>query len=45
MTDADLDALLAVARAGERHGHPPDWAVAMVELRPERVFSHGPPGA
>ena len=44
MTDADLDALLAVA-AGERHGHPPDWAVAMVELRPEHVFSHGPPGA
>lgn len=25
-----------------RHGHRPDWAVAMLELRPERVFSHGP---
>jgi F420H(2)-dependent biliverdin reductase len=23
-----------------RHGHPPDWAVAFAELRPERVFSH-----
>jgi nitroimidazol reductase NimA-like FMN-containing flavoprotein (pyridoxamine 5'-phosphate oxidase superfamily) len=23
-----------------RHGHPPDWASAFVELRPERVFSH-----
>ena len=23
-----------------RHGHPPDWAVALVELRPERLFSH-----
>jgi Pyridoxamine 5'-phosphate oxidase len=23
-----------------RHGHPPDWAVALVELRPERVFSY-----
>ena len=23
-----------------RHGHPPDWAAAFVELRPERVFSH-----
>lgn len=29
----------------ERHGHPPDWAAAMLELRPERVFSHGPQGA
>lgn len=25
-----------------RHGHPPDWAAAMLELRPERVFSHCP---
>jgi hypothetical protein len=25
-----------------RHGHPPDWAAAMVELRAERVFSHCP---
>ncbi|HEU4941966.1 MAG TPA: pyridoxamine 5'-phosphate oxidase family protein [Gaiellaceae bacterium] len=24
----------------ERHGHPPDWAVALAELRPVRVFSH-----
>jgi hypothetical protein len=23
-----------------RHGKPPDWAVAFLELRPERVFSH-----
>lgn len=23
-----------------RHGHPPDWAAALVELRPERIFSH-----
>lgn len=23
-----------------RHGHPPDWAAALVELRPRRVFSH-----
>jgi hypothetical protein len=23
-----------------RHGHEPDWAVALVELRPERVFSY-----
>jgi nitroimidazol reductase NimA-like FMN-containing flavoprotein (pyridoxamine 5'-phosphate oxidase superfamily) len=23
-----------------RHGHPPDWAEAFVELRPARVFSH-----
>jgi hypothetical protein len=23
-----------------RHGHEPDWAVALVELRPERLFSH-----
>lgn len=23
-----------------RHEHPPDWAVALIELRPERVFSH-----
>jgi len=23
-----------------QHDHPPDWAVALVELRPERVFSH-----
>jgi hypothetical protein len=28
-----------------RHGHPPDWAAAFLELRPERVFSHGPGGA
>jgi nitroimidazol reductase NimA-like FMN-containing flavoprotein (pyridoxamine 5'-phosphate oxidase superfamily) len=26
-----------------RHGGPPDWAVALVELRPERVFSYGAP--
>lgn len=25
-----------------RHGHAPDWAAAMLELRPEHVFSHGP---
>ena len=25
-----------------RHGHPPDWAAALLELAPERVFSHGP---
>ena len=30
-----LDAWIA------RHGHPPDWAVALIELRPERVFSYG----
>jgi hypothetical protein len=23
-----------------RHRHPPDWATAFIELRPERVFSH-----
>jgi hypothetical protein len=23
-----------------RHDHAPDWAVALIELRPERVFSH-----
>lgn len=23
-----------------RHGHAPDWAAALVELAPERVFSH-----
>jgi nitroimidazol reductase NimA-like FMN-containing flavoprotein (pyridoxamine 5'-phosphate oxidase superfamily) len=23
-----------------RHGHEPAWAVALVELRPERIFSH-----
>lgn len=23
-----------------RHGHEPDWAVALAELRPERVFSY-----
>ena len=23
-----------------RHGRPPDWAAALVELRPQRVFSH-----
>ena len=23
-----------------RHGHPPDWAVALIELRPHRLFSH-----
>lgn len=28
-----------------RHGHEPDWAAAMLELLPERVFSHGPRGA
>ena len=29
----------------ERHGHPPDWAAVLLELRPERVFSHGPRSA
>ena len=29
----------------ERHGKPPDWAVAFLELRPERVFSHEELGA
>jgi nitroimidazol reductase NimA-like FMN-containing flavoprotein (pyridoxamine 5'-phosphate oxidase superfamily) len=24
----------------DRHGHPPDWADALAELRPQRVFSH-----
>jgi nitroimidazol reductase NimA-like FMN-containing flavoprotein (pyridoxamine 5'-phosphate oxidase superfamily) len=24
----------------ERHGHPPDWAEALLELRPQRLFSH-----
>jgi general stress protein 26 len=24
----------------DRHGGDPDWAVALAELRPERVFSH-----
>ena len=24
----------------ERHGHEPDWAAALAELRPERIFSH-----
>ena len=28
-----------------RHGHAPDWAAVMLELGPERVFSHGPRGA
>ncbi|HXV34526.1 MAG TPA: pyridoxamine 5'-phosphate oxidase family protein [Gaiellaceae bacterium] len=28
-----------------RHGHPPDWASVLLELTPERVFSHGPPNA
>lgn len=23
-----------------QHDHPPDWAVALVELRPQRLFSH-----
>jgi hypothetical protein len=23
-----------------RHGQPPEWAAAFIELRPERVFSH-----
>jgi hypothetical protein len=23
-----------------RHGHAPDWAEALIELRPERLFSH-----
>ena len=23
-----------------RHGHEPDWAAALIELRPARVFSH-----
>jgi nitroimidazol reductase NimA-like FMN-containing flavoprotein (pyridoxamine 5'-phosphate oxidase superfamily) len=37
---------LAAAYAGldarwiERHGHSPDWAAALVQLRPERVFSY-----
>ena len=34
----------ALARLAEpwvhRHGHPPDWAVALLELRPQRLFSH-----
>ena len=29
-------------RWSERHSHAPDWAVAFVELKPERVFSHDP---
>jgi Pyridoxamine 5'-phosphate oxidase len=29
----------------ERHAHPPDWAVALLELTPERVYSHRPAGA
>jgi hypothetical protein len=24
----------------DRHLHPPDWAVVLAELRPERVFSY-----
>lgn len=28
-----------------RHGRPPDWAVAFIELRPERVLSHCDRGA
>jgi nitroimidazol reductase NimA-like FMN-containing flavoprotein (pyridoxamine 5'-phosphate oxidase superfamily) len=40
--DADFEA--ARERLDEawaaRHGKAPDWAVAFVELRPERVFSH-----
>lgn len=24
-----------------RHEHPPHWACAFLELRPERIFSHG----
>jgi Pyridoxamine 5'-phosphate oxidase len=28
-----------------RHGHPPDWAAVLLELRPERVFSHRPRSA
>jgi hypothetical protein len=28
-----------------RHGSPPDWAAAFLELRPERVFSHRSPDA
>lgn len=27
----------------EKHEHPPDWASALVELRPERVFSYAAP--
>jgi hypothetical protein len=40
------DAEFATARArldddwARRHEHPPDWASAFIELRPERVFSH-----
>ena len=40
------DADFATARArldddwARRHEHPPDWAPAFIELRPERVFSH-----
>ena len=30
------------AEWAERHGQLLDWAAAMLELRPERVFSHGP---
>jgi nitroimidazol reductase NimA-like FMN-containing flavoprotein (pyridoxamine 5'-phosphate oxidase superfamily) len=28
-----------------RHEKAPDWAVALVELRPERIFSYGGPDA
>ena len=34
-------ALAAVERRWvARHGRAPDWAVALLELRPERVFSY-----
>ena len=37
----ELDALDAVAGQWERrHRDPPRWAEAVLELRPERLFSH-----
>jgi nitroimidazol reductase NimA-like FMN-containing flavoprotein (pyridoxamine 5'-phosphate oxidase superfamily) len=40
--DGAFDAALAriEQRWLERHGRSPGWAVALVELHPERVFSH-----
>jgi hypothetical protein len=28
-----------------RHGQAPDWAVALIELRPERILSYRDPHA
>jgi hypothetical protein len=28
-----------------RHGQAPDWAVAFIELRPERILSYRDPNA